>query len=118
MPGVLLRPGDDERKTHGPGRCERRLRVLSRVNGSDEEHVAAVGGPGRERRVDAVARDGHLRLRHAVAPDDVPLRALRHGDHVVGAADGPRYDGPKREAIEKAHRAVAFLERQIVHGDD
>ena len=118
MRRVLLRACDDERKPDRPCRLERSLGVLARLDRTDEEHVAAVARSGRERRIDAVRRHRDLRLRDAVTLDDVALRPFRHGDHVVGAADGPRDDGPEREAVEQPHRAARRLEGEIVHGHD
>ena len=71
-----------------------------------------------ERGIDAVRRHGDLAGSDSVQLDRVPLRALGHGDHVVGASRRARYDRLEREAVEQCHRGRVTLEVEVVEGDD
>ncbi len=118
--GLLLRPGDDERQADGASRGERGERVLATLDRADEEQVggAVRSRSRRERRVDAVRRHRHPSGRNAVQLDDVALRPLGDGEHVVGATRGARDDEPEHGAIEPAHRRRVVLEGEVVQRDD
>jgi hypothetical protein len=65
-----------------------------------------------------VCDDGDLLLGDVVEVDEVLLRPVGDGDHVVGVARGAWDDGLEDEPVAARHQLGLALEGEVVHGQD